>query len=294
MIILLEELIKYEFNNKKLTDEVLSINPSLAIIGDSFINGYVSFKLNKEFTYYDDEIKSYFDLDLLTSVKNKLLSNDYLTDRVIKLHINELSNNNDKYYDLFKALIGAYLIDNANIDYDYIDYLLNIDDAILLNIENEKNYYKHVYSWNKNKYKEAPKCTINIDNNKYMCNIVLNEINEEFKASSQSKYLAIIEASKCAYKYLEDNSLLLKMEDIVGYPDIDKCVNQLQELFVKGFINEPQYKIAMKGSNNGIDIWKCRILIDGYKESFSSEDTSKKTAKRNAAFQMLKYIMEEK
>ena len=82
------------------------------------------------------------------------------------------------------------------------------------------------------------------------------------------------------------------MTDIVGYPDQDRCINQLQELFAKGFINEPVYKIAMKGTNNGVDIWKCRIMIEGYKESFNAEDTSKKNAKRIVAFQMLKYIID--
>ena len=95
-----------------------------------------------------------------------------------------------------------------------------------------------------------------------------------------------------AYDYLESNNLLLKMSDVVGYPDQDKCINQLQELYVKGFINEPVYKISMKGTTpNGIDMWKCRIMIDGLKESFSAEDTSKKNVKRVVAFQMLKYLM---
>lgn len=291
---MLEELIKYEFNNKRIIDEIKNLDDRLINLGDIYINYYVSMKLNKEFLYEEDGIKSLFDLDYLNNLKIRLVSNDFLSERIVKLHLDEIFDNNTRYYDYFKAILGAYILDTLEIKDSFIDYLYNTDDSILLNIDNDKNYYKHIYSWNKNKFKEAPKFTINIDNDKYVCNISLNDINDTFKASANTKYLAMINASQLAYKYLEDNNMLLKMEDIVGYPDIDKCVNQLQELFVKGFINEPQYKIAMKGSSNGIDIWKCRILIDGYKESFSSEDTSKKNAKRNAAFQMLKYIMEEK
>ncbi|MBR6072007.1 MAG: hypothetical protein IKP77_04150 [Acholeplasmatales bacterium] len=291
---MIEELIKYNFKNKELNDMIINLNDGLVSLGDNFINNYVSRKLFREFLYVNDnDVVSYFDIDMLNNLKLKLVSNDNFSERIVKLHINDIYDKNDKYADLFKAIVGGYVIDNSNIDYDYIDYLLNIDDAILLSIENTSNYYKLVYEWNKNKYKETPKFEVKYDN-EFNVSVRLNEIDKIFSAKANTKYLALIYACKEAYSYLEENNLLLKMEDIVGYADIDKCINQLQELFVKGFISEPQYKIQMKGSSNGVDIWKCRVLIDGYKESFSSEDTSKKTAKRNAAFQMLKYIMEEK
>ncbi len=290
---MIEELINYEFKNKQLEDNILNLDDNLITIGDSFINSYISLKINTEFVYYDDGIKYYFDYDLLNNLKLQLLSNDNLADRAIKIHLDNVSNKNDRYHDLFKALIGAYVLDNVIIDYDKIDNWLNTNDSILLSIENSSNYYKQVYSWSKNKYKKVPVFNTEIVNNEYKATVKLEEF-DVFSGSGNTKYLALINACKEAYSHLEDNDMLLKMEDVVGYPDIDKCINQLQELFVKGFINEPQYKIAMKGSSNGVDVWKCRILIDGYKESFSSEDTSKKNAKRNCAFEMLKYIMEEK
>ena len=290
---MLSEIINYNFKNTKLIDDILNLDDNLINIGDSFINSYISLKINTEFAYYDNGIKYYFDYDLLSNLKLQLLSNDNLADRAIKIHLDNVSNKNDRYHDLFKALIGAYVLDNVNIDYDKIDNWLNTNDSILLSIENSSNYYKQVYSWSKNKYKKVPVFDTEIVNNEYKATVKLEEF-DAFTGCGNTKYLALINACKEAYSHLEDNDMLLKMEDVVGYPDIDKCINQLQELFVKGFINEPQYKIAMKGSSNGVDVWKCRIVIDGYKESFSSEDTSKKNAKRNCAFEMLKYIMDEK
>lgn len=291
---MIEELLKHSFKNKDLNEMILNLDDGLINLGDNFINNYVSLKLNREFLYLDNnKVESFFDIDMLNNLKLKLLSNDNFSERIIKLHINDIFDKNDRYSDLFKAIIGAYLLDNSKVDYDYIDYLLNLDDSILLSIENVTNYYKLVYDWSKNKYKEIPNFNISYTD-KFNVNVKLNEIDKIFSASSNTKYLALLEACKSAYSYLSDNNLLLKMEDIIGYADIDKCINQLQELYVKGFISEPQYKIQMKGSSNGIDVWKCRVLIDGYKESFSAEDTSKKNAKRNAAFSMLKYILEEK
>ena len=291
---MLEELLNYKFKIVELEKEIIDLNDELISLGSSYISNYINNKINKEFHYYCQGVKTYFEEDLLNSVRTNLLSDDFLSERCVKLHLNDIFDRNDKYSDLMKAIVGGYIIDNVSVDDKVIDEWLNVDNAILLNIESGLNYYKLVYDWNKNKYKETIKVESSIENNEVSASVKLSGIDEVFVGHAKSKYLAYVDACKKAYNKLEDMDLLLKMEDVVGYPDLDKCINQLQELFVKGFINEPQYKIAMKGSSNGVDVWKCRIVIDGYKESFSSEDTSKKNAKRNCAFEMLKYIMDEK
>ena len=101
-----------------------------------------------------------------------------------------------------------------------------------------------------------------------------------------------MEAYKEAYNYIVDNNLILRIKDIIGVPSVENAVDQLQNLFVKGFINEPLYKINLKGTVNGEDVWRCRLIVDGIKESFSADDSSKKSAKRIAAYEMLKYIIE--
>lgn len=281
----------YTFS-KELEDKILDLDEGLITLGDTYLNNYVSNKLNLEFAYFDNETKNYFDLNTLNNVKTKILSNDYLTDRAIKLHFNDISQKNDKYFDLFKAFVGAYLVDSFEADTDFIDKLLNLDEGILLNIDLDNNYFKMVYDWSKHKYKEAIQYDV-LKSNDYQATITLKDIPNQFVKNNKRKYLALLEASKDAYKYLEENHLLLKMKDIIGFADLEKCVNQLQELYIKGYINEPVYKISLKGSSGGVDTWRCRILIDGYKESFSFDDTSKKVVKRNAAFAMLKYILEQ-
>jgi len=281
----------YTFSNE-LENKILDLDDILINLGDTYLNNYVSNRLNLEFTYFDLNTKYYFDLNTLNNLKAKLLSNDYLTDRAIKLHFNDISQKNDRYHDLLKAFIGAYLLDSFEIDNSFIDKLLNLDEGILLNIDLDNNYFKMVYDWSKHKYKEPISYSFNKENS-YIAKIQLKDIDKIFEANNKRKYVALLNASKDAYKYLEDNHLLLKMKDIVGNADLQNCVNQLQELYVKGYINEPVYKISLKGSSGGIDTWRCRILIDGYKESFSFDDTSKKIVKRNAAYEMLKYILDQ-
>ena len=277
----LEQILNYNFKNKSLLEEASNLSERLISFGSSTIDFLVSKMINEDLFLNSNP---FADIELINRLSNLIKSDDYLLARADKIHLDEVIY--DKKIELLKSIIAAYLLDSNDIL--RIESWLNIFDAIVFNLDTKDNYAKEIYLWNKRKYKELPK--IIFDNNKVI--LKLNEIDNEFVAVGNTKFIALNEASKLAYKYLEDNNLLLKMTDIVGYPDQDKCINQLQELFVKGFINEPVYRIAMKGNTNGIDIWKCRITIDGYKESFSAEDTSKKNAKRIVAFQMLKYIMD--
>ena len=280
-IVKLEQILNYNFKNKSLLEEASNLSDRLISFGSSTIDFVVSKMINEDLFINSNP---FCDIELINKVSNLIKSDDYLLTRADKIHLDEVIY--DKKIELLKSIIAAYILDSN--DMLKIEEWLNIFDAIVLNLDSNDNYLKQAYLWNKRKYKEYP--YISFDGNKAI--IKLNEIDKEFITNGNTKFIALNEASKEAYKYLEDNNLLLKMTDIVGYPDQDKCINQLQELFVKGFINEPIYKIAMKGNTNGTDIWKCRIMIEGYKESFSAEDTSKKNAKRIVAFQMLKYIMD--
>ena len=280
-LVKLEEVLKYNFKNKNLLAEASNLSERLINFGSSIIDFCINNMINKELF---DNSKSIFDNESLLNIIQNIKSDEYILDRANKIHLDDFIYDNK--IELFKSIIAAYYLDSN--DFNKIEEWLNLFDYLVLNLNSDDNKLKDIYLWNKRKYKEYP--SIKYDNAKAI--IKLNEIDNEFIGNGPSKFLAANEAAKIADKYLIDNNLLLKMTDIVGYPDQDKCINQLDELFVKGFIPQPQYKISMKGTNNGIDIWKCRITIDGIKESFSAEDTSKKNAKRIVAFQMLKYLTE--
>lgn len=281
----IENIIGYKFKNKDIL-ETISIDDDLLAFANYIINYTVDNKIKNELFYYENNIlTSYFDFKYINDFINMILSDEYLEERITKLHLNN-DLTQDNQINEFKLLI-ANIIRDSN-DFSLIEKLLNLDEAIINRIEDKNNYGKLVFEWAKRKYGGKP--VIEVKNDEII--LSLDGIDKKFSYPLKTKIISILEASKKAYKYIEDNNLILKMTDIVGYPDQDRCINQLQELFAKGFINEPVYKISMKGTNNGVDIWKCRILIEGYTESFSAEDTSKKNAKRLVAFQMLKYIID--
>ena len=281
----IENIIGYQFKNKNIL-ETIAIDDDLLAFANYIISYTVDNKIKNELFYYEDNIlNSYFDFKYINDFINLVLSDEYLEERITKLHLNN-DLPQDNQVNSFKLLI-ANIIKDSN-DFSIIEKLLNLEEAIINRIEDKTNYGKLVFEWAKRKYGGKP--VIDVKNDEII--LSLEGIDKKFQCHLKTKIISILEASKEAYKYIEENNLILKMTDIVGYPDQDRCINQLQELFAKGFIIEPVYKIAMKGTNNGVDIWKCRIMIEGYKESFNAEDTSKKNAKRIVAFQMLKYIID--
>ena len=100
-------------------------------------------------------------------------------------------------------------------------------------------------------------------------------------------------AAENAYNYLDDNGYLNEddnFEDIVGEPDYDTAVEQLNTLATKGYIEQPDYDFEETYDNDGNPEWECVCSIDGYDESFTNYASSKKVAKRDSAYEMLRYI----
>ena len=290
----IEESLNYKFNNSELLNEAISLNNTLVKLGQDILNTHISLKLTKELSIINNgNLEFYYSNDVINNLKTKLLSKEYLESIINKLKLNDIIDNPLENNLFMIALIGALSLDieDKNSLSNIIDNYLNIDDEMIFGIENDINYPELVLEWDKRKNKDVPKYSVTKNNEIYFAEVKINIFDKSFTGSANTKIVAIIEAFKNAYKYLEENDLLLKITDIVKVADSENCVNQLQELYLKGFIKEPVYKIGLKGSKGGVDIWKCRILIDGIRESFSGEDTSKKTAKRLAAYQMVEYIL---
>jgi len=290
----IEESLNYKFNNSELLNEAISLNNTLVKLGQDILNTHISLKLTKELSIINNgNLEFYYSNDVINNLKTKLLSKEYLESIINKLKLNDIIDNPLENNLFMLALIGALAldIDDKNSLSYIIDNYLNIDDEMIFGIENDINYPELVLEWDKRKNKDVPKYSVTKNNEIYLAEVKINIFDKSFNGNANTKIVAIIEAFKNAYKYLEENDLLLKITDIVKVADSENCVNQLQELYLKGFIKEPVYKIGLKGSKGGVDIWKCRILIDGIRESFSGEDTSKKTAKRLAAYQMVEYIL---
>ena len=97
---------------------------------------------------------------------------------------------------------------------------------------------------------------------------------------------------KLAFNYLESKGYLA---DDIQYelenPNKDDAINQLEILARRGYFSIPTYSADATYDENGNPIWTCKCSIKEIKESFSAKASSKKEAKKEAAYRMLQFVL---
>ena len=99
-------------------------------------------------------------------------------------------------------------------------------------------------------------------------------------------------AAQDAYEYLEEENELILPIDEVGEPDFDRAINQLQELYQKGFIGEPWYNFIETYDEDGNPIWRCECHIVNKEYYLWRNSSSKKHGKKAVAYDMLCDILD--
>ncbi|MBR2592774.1 MAG: hypothetical protein IKD62_07405, partial [Oscillospiraceae bacterium] len=66
---------------------------------------------------------------------------------------------------------------------------------------------------------------------------------------------------------------------------------QLEILARRGYFDMPKYEFEERHGEDGNPIWYVECFIDGEEYSFCAENSSKKAAKKAAAFDMLCYVL---
>ena len=94
-----------------------------------------------------------------------------------------------------------------------------------------------------------------------------------------------------AYHYLERNNLLSTIRDEIETPNKDDAINQLEILARRGYFSIPTFSFEETYDRDGNPIWKAVFHIEEYDCSFIAESSSKKDAKKAAAFAMLKFVL---
>ena len=212
------------------------------------------------------------------------------TDR--RLHMQESIQEN-----LFEAILGAVAID-SNWDVEaltkVVDKMLTPNVYFENGIDGEADYVKLLEQWCMKKYGEKLKFSWNIGGfYGYKAWIWVPTILRPFEGDGKNRKEAICDAAKKAYFYLSQNNMLISFEDEVGKLELEKSVNQLQELYQKGYIEEPIYSFTERYDENGNVFWDCECRVRGMKESFICSDSSKKTAKKKAAYLVAKFFLAE-
>ena len=204
--------------------------------------------------------------------------------------------------DLFEAIIGAVALDSKwNLDAltNVVDLMLEPNFYLENGFDDQVNYVELLQQWYQKKYHRIPVyCYRNTGGfpygdkyGKYVCELGLHPLNQGFWDVSDTKSEARMAVAEQAYRYLEENGLLLTWVDEIGEPSMDKAINQLQELYQKGYIGEPWYDFSETYDEKGNPVWHCECHLVGGEFYQHGEFTSKKYGKKVVAYAMLCSIL---
>lgn len=218
---------------------------------------------------------------------------------------NDVRNKDSVREDLFEAILGAVAIDCG---WD-IKTLQNVVEVMLDTKEffSDDNYVDVITEWTINEYGCVPdfqyygsyfprvaffnsiQVDISTQNN---CYLKLGNCQQTFMAGGETRGEAKYKVCRLAYEYLRDHDLLNPIRDEIENPTEQMAINQLEILSRRGYFDLPKYKFTETHDKDGNPIWKVTCKINGFDKAFNAADSSKKRAKKKAAFKMLIYVLE--
>ena len=317
----IEHILSYQFRNKMLLVQAFTRssyakehntidNEVLEFLGDTILNQLVVSRLIGYYTNEEDGgLNSELSESHLTEYKIKLVNKNILSSRIDILCLssylllgkgdkkNKVYNQDSVKEDLFEAIIGAVTIDS---DYDWdvlsdlIDTMLDIDSYIANDFEEtDENSIGALQSWSQKRGYGAPEYSFREVNNFFSgqeWHCYLNIGYNRFEGKADSK----IDAKKiCAQRVIDwliESGSYYNMADEIDEPTLDKAINQLQELSQKGYFSNPTYEFE-ESQEEGEVAWESRIDIDEYDFYYTGSGSTKKEAKKEAAYNMLLEVL---
>lgn len=226
--------------------------------------------------------------------------------------------------DLFEAIIGAIALDTSwdiKTIQEVVENIIDIDDIIG---SDEDSYIDMIQKWSLKQYDVLPDYSVckylsneinrgapdwaspnsmwtlmhsskrgEFDSNtKYASLLALEDIPCWFIGYGHSKNMAREEASRLAYEYLDEHGLLWTIQDEIENPCKKMAVNQLEILARRGYFSLPTYDFYEEYDEDGNPIWRCECHISEEDIYYWSTASSKKDAKKDAAWGMLKHVLD--
>ena len=243
-----------------------------------------------------------------------------------KRHVEQ---SNSTKEDLFEAIIGAIALDTSwdiNTIQEVVENIIDIDDIIG---SDEDSYIDMIQNWSLKQYDVLPDYSVCkylsneinsgapdwarlysiwsvinkpskrgefASDTKYASLLTLNGVSNDdscyFIGYGHSKNQAKEEASRLAYEYLDEHDLLWTIQDEIENPCKRMSVNQLETLARKGYFSLPTYNFYEDHDEDGNPVWKCECHIEEENVFGWSTASSKKDAKKGAAWGMLKHVLD--
>lgn len=309
------QLLRQAFTRRSYTEERGGQNNEvLEFIGDKVLDFVVMKSLSYHFGDLNkrDEFYLYDKMDEgdLTEIKKKLVERKMLAQRIDSLGFqnylimgkgdrkNNVQDDDKVKEDLFEAIIGAVAIDS---DYDLdeleevVGLMLNLEYYLANDFDEDdgENYVALIQQWFQKKGYGLPEYEFDEgDDMNFSCSLYIEECGEEFTAEGDSKSEARMAVAEEVYYYLDEEGLLTTMLDEIGEPNLDRAINQLQELAQKGYISYPVYEFEQDYDDYGNPLWYCYCDVEEMDGRSKGYNSSKKDAKKYAALFMLRAVVD--
>lgn len=268
----------------------------------------------------------------LSELKQKLVSRKTLACRIDDLGLDDflimgkgdtqagIAQEDSVKEDLFEAILGAVALDcvwDMQEIFETVEIMLAPEQYL---IDNEsENYVELIQKWTLWKNGEIPlyhfeKASYEsswyfpfdgvsqhfsvlgsreAQEVQYHCLLKIDNDLPIFRGFGRSKAEARIAVCKVAYEYLERKELLFSIRDEIENPNKADAVSQLEILARRGYFSLPIYDFELNHDENGNPIWRCACHIAEKPKDFKAKSSSKKDAKKSAAFEMLKYVLKK-
>lgn len=252
----------------------------------------------------------------LTEFRKLLVSRQTLAQRIFDLDLepylqlgkgdekNGVRDKDSVKEDLFEAILGAVAIDSSwDIQkmQDAVEVMLCPGQFLF-----DENHVRDITQWTIDEYGCVPETCFDryrhppaflqdpMSNLSASCECYLTLGGYEFlfRATGNSRAEARDNVFKFAYQRLKEKGLLHTIKDEIEEPSESMAINQLETLSRRGYFDLPKYKYTETHDKDGNPIWQVTCMINGVDKVFNATDSSKKKAKKKAAFKMLTYILE--
>lgn len=325
-------LLQQAFTRKSYTEETHDgdNNEVLEFIGDKVLDLVIVKVLTDYYGEINDrnEYECEHTEGKLTEFKKHLVESRMLAKRIDELGFadylimgkgdrkNNVQNETHVKEDLFEAILGAVALDSGwDLDamQDAVEMMLHLDCYLDEGFDEDRDYVSIIQRWQQKRIGELPYYTFYNSRYDYHCNMRSLRVGprrrmeagegdnvcelriddgEPFVGFGYSKSLARMAAAELAYDYLDEHGLLRTMQDEVGEPSRERAVSQLHELAQKGYFSQPVYEFEEDHDEDGNPVWTCECRIAEYEDVYFYEASSKKEAKRLAAYEMLCSILD--
>lgn len=267
----------------------------------------------------------------LTEIKKLLVQKKTLAARIEVLGLadylimgqGDIRKHTDEEYsvreDLFEAILGSIAID-SNWDMTALENAVEImlaPDSILTD-DSALDYVSLIEEWTSVRKNDIPLYHFDkrdyqstwytkfdfegisqhldifdplISTTQFHCLLKISDDLPVFRGFGRSQSEARKNVCMLAYEHLRRNGLWLSIGDEIEDPNKDASINQLEILARRGYFSIPTYDFKESYDHNGNPIWHCTCRILQEAQSFCETSSSKKDAKKSAAYKMLMHVL---